>query len=38
MPKTPNTNMAADLGKATSIDFVEKFAKNINELLKILGV
>lgn len=38
MPKTSNTNMAADLGKATSIDFVEKFAKNINELLKILGV
>lgn len=31
-------NTMADLGEIKSIDFVNKFSKNINDLLKLLGV
>ena len=33
-----NLNTMADLGEIKSIDFVNKFSKNINELLQLLGV
>lgn len=33
-----NLNTMADLGDIKSIDFVNKFSKNINDLLKLLGV
>ena len=33
-----NLNTMADLGEIKSIDFVNNFSKNINELLQILGV
>ncbi|OHX28332.1 major capsid protein [Streptococcus phage Javan273] len=33
-----NLNTMADLGDIKSIDFVNKFSKNINELLTLLGV
>lgn len=33
-----NLNTMADLGEIKTIDFVEKFSKNINELLTLLGV
>lgn len=33
-----NLNTMADLGEIKSIDFVNKFSKNINDLLQLLGV
>lgn len=33
-----NLNVMSDLGEIKSIDFVNKFSTNINELLKLLGV
>ena len=33
-----NLNVMADLGEIKSIDFVNRFSKNINDLLTLLGV